>query len=125
MKLLRTFKKLNRLRLKNLSGKGAALFLLNRKIPAMGGGKARFGAITDLHLDRGGKTIAFEITREQEVNTVTVRGYGIAAHKGKSALRWQSMEFAGPSSDVYRQAFHNIDRIDVPRAYVSFLEAVL
>lgn len=125
MNLLQTFKKLNRLRLKTLNGKSAALFLLNRKIPDLGGGKARFGAITDLRLDRGAKTIAFEITRDQEINTITVHGYGIAAQQGQSALRWQSLEFTGPSSGMYRQVFHGLDQIQIPRAYLFMLEAVL
>ncbi|WP_448871228.1 hypothetical protein [Desulfobulbus propionicus] len=125
MKLLQTFKKLNRLRLKYINGKSAALFLLNRKIPDLGGGRAHFGTITDLRLDRQNKAISFEISREQEINTVTVRGYGIAANKGRSALHWQSMEFAGPSSNAYRQAFRGLDRIEVPRAYMYMLEAVL
>lgn len=125
MKLLQTFKKLNRLRLQKLNGKSAALFLLNRKIPRLGGDKAHFGTITDLHLNRREKTIAVEITREREINTVTVRGYGIAAHKGQSALRWQSMEFDGPSSALYRRTFKGLDRIQVPRAYLYMLEAFL
>lgn len=125
MKLLQTFKKLNRLQIKQLSGKKAALFLLNRKIPALAGGKAGFGTITDLHLDRGSKTISFEISRGGETNTVTVRGYTIGAHKGQSALTWQSLDCAGPAADVYRRAFRGLDRIEVPRASIFMLEAIL
>lgn len=125
MKLLQTFKKLNRLQLKRLSGKSAALYLLNRKIPNLVGGRANFGTITDLHLDRTTKSTAFEITRNGEINTITVQGYGIEAAKGRSYLRWQGMVFSGPASAVYRQAFRGLDRIEVPRAYIFMLEAVL
>nr|WP_320013193.1 hypothetical protein [uncultured Desulfobulbus sp.] len=125
MKLLQTLKKLKRLRLTTINGKSATLFLLNRRIPKLGGGKARFGSITDLHLDRKNKTIAFEITRAKETNTVTVQGYGFAAHKGQSALEWKSMEFNGPSGDIYRQALGELKRIEIPRTYITLLEAML
>lgn len=125
MKLLQTFKKLKRLSLKRLNGKSAALFLLNRKIPAMAGGKANFGAITDLQLDRTGKTLSFEITRNTMTNTITVRGYRIDARKGQSCLGWQAMEFVGPDKEHYRRAFTGIERIQVPKASIFMLEAVL
>ncbi len=125
MKLLQTFKKLNKLNLKRLSGKSAALFLLNRKIPTLAGGKKNFGAITDLNLDRKNKTISFEITRDQVVNTITVRGYRLVALKGQSYLNWTEMVFDGPDQEVYQRAFHGFERLEVPRASIFMLEAVL
>lgn len=125
MKLLQTFKKLNKLYRKKLSGKNAALFLLNRKIPNLAGGKKAFGTITDLHLDRQNKTTSFEITRDNEVNTITVRGYRIVAYKGASYLNWTAMDFDGPARETYRQAFRGFERLEVPRAYIFMLEAVL
>lgn len=125
MNLVNFFKKMGRLRNKSLSGKGAALFLLNRRIPAMAGGKKAFGKITDLRLDRPTKTIAFEISRDGSINTITVRGYHIAAHRGESCLSWKDMEFSGPDKGRYAKIFHDIERIKISKNSLFLLEAVL
>jgi hypothetical protein len=125
MNLLNFFKKIGRLRDKHLSGKNAALFLLNRKIPGLAGGRKEFGKITDIRLERPTKTIAFEITKDNRVNTITVRGYHIAAHRGDSCLGWNSMEFAGPDRARYGEIFQDIERIKISKNSIFLLEAVL
>lgn len=125
MKIFTLFKKLGRLKDKSLSGKGAALFLLNRKIPELAGGKNAFGRITDLHLDRQAKNVSFEIARASEVNTITVKGYYVDALMGKSCVTWNSMEFDGPAREKYRKIFQGINRIEISKRYIFMLEAVL
>lgn len=125
MKILTLFKKLGRLKEKSLSGKGAALFLLNRKIPELAGGKNAFGKITDLRLEREAKSVSFEISRDSEVNTITVKGYHIDPRLGQSCLSWDVMEFDGPARERYRKIFQNIDRIEISKRYIFMLEAVL
>lgn len=125
MHLMTFFKKIRRLREKHLSGKGAALFLLNRKIPGLAGGRREFGTITDLRLDRPAKTISFEITRGAMVNTIAVRGYHIATHRGESCLEWNSMEFSGPDRVRYGKIFQNVERIRISKNSLFLLEAVL
>lgn len=125
MKLLKTFSKLKKLRLKHINGKTTALFLLNRNIPRMTAGKQNFGKITDLHLDRKQKNSTFEITRNGEVNTVTVQGYKIVANKGKSFLSWQKLDCTGPAKTEYHRAFKGLKQLEIPKKYITIVEAAL
>jgi len=125
MKLLETLKRVSQLRLGSIDGKGAALFLLNRRLPELVGNTTEFGRMTDLRLDRRAHSIAFDISREREVHTITVRGYRLFTVQQRSYLGWSSLRVDGPAREHYSRAFHGIERIEVPRRYVFMLEALL
>lgn len=125
MKIFKEFKKLKKLKMKKLNGKNAALFLLNRKLQQISTKHGSYGKITDLQLDRQTKTLEFEILRGEAINTIAILGYHFTAFKGHSYLGWSSLSFNGPSQGEYRKVFHNIDRIEVSKRYLSLLEVVL
>jgi len=126
MNLSNIFKKLRRLKEKRLSGKTAAMFLLNRKLAGMkNGGADEFGKIIDLRLDRPEKSIAIELSRNGETSVVMVKGYRVESHLGGSALSWQSMDFTGADRERYRRIFRGVDRIKIPKSTIFMLEAIL
>ena len=125
MNLEKIFKKLRRLRFKRINGKSAALFLLNRKLPSLAGGRKDIGKITDLHLDKKQKSISFELSKSDVVHTLTIRNYRFIARKGLSQLTWDSMVFDGPEAERYKKAFSDVTHIEVPKNYISFMEAAL
>lgn len=125
MNLSKIFKKLKKLRFQRINGKSAALFLINRKLPALAGGNKNIGKITDLRLDRQRKAISFELTGNGNTSTLTIRDYHFKARKGQSQLAWSAMDFDGPGAENYRKAFSGVSHIEVPKRYISIIEAAL
>jgi len=123
--MINFFGKIKNLGFKKFNSKNAALFLLNRKIPQLGGGRDNFGKITDLRLDRKARTISFEVSRENQAHTITVKKYRFVEYKGRSCLSWLTLDCRGPQREHYNRILHDIKRIEVPRRYLSLLEVVL
>jgi hypothetical protein len=118
------FNKLKKLKNRYLSGKGAILFLLNRKVGAMVGDKD-FGQLTDLHLDRAEKNIVLEICRGLSVNTIAIEGYGVVNRQGTPYLTWKGARIDGPDKDRYAQVFQRRDGIELTKRYAAVVEAIL
>lgn len=119
------FKVLMEFRFKQLLGKRAALFLLNRKLPEMAGPGVDLGRITDLELDRESKTMTFTITRAEQESKVSVRGYRVVRQQDGSYLGWQAIDCTGPAAANFRRTFSGLHRIPVPERHVRLLESVL
>ncbi|MCK5544450.1 MAG: hypothetical protein KAI35_04480 [Desulfobulbaceae bacterium] len=122
--MLKFFRKIKNLRFKKLGTKDAALFLINRKLSAMGSNE-NFGKLTDLKLDRPTKTISFEVSRDEQVHSIAIKGYRFVIHNGRSCLSWAKVECRGPSQSNYLKFFKGLDRIEIPRRYLSLLEVIL
>ena len=118
------FNKLKKLKNRYLSGKGAILFLLNRKVGAMVGDRD-FGQLTDLHLDRAEKNIVLEICRGLSVNTIAIEGYVVVNRQGTPSLTWKGARIDGPDKDRYAQVFQRRDGIELTKRYAAVVEAIL
>ncbi|PIE38511.1 MAG: hypothetical protein CSA53_04115 [Gammaproteobacteria bacterium] len=125
MEIKKTSSRFKRLRQRYFSTKAAVLFILNRKIKGAVGLGEDFGRITDIELDRGKKDITMEVTQEDAVNTIAVRGYGFEQRKGKPYLIWKTMDFAGPAGEEYRRRFAGMNGIELSKKYIAVVEAVL
>ncbi len=117
------FKRLKKLKNRYLSGKGAILFLLNRKVAAMVG--ADFGELTDLHLDRAEKNMVLEISRGLDVNTIAISGYGVVSRQGKPYLTWNDARVEGPERERYASIFQRKEGIELTKRYAAVVEAIL
>jgi len=118
------FKKLKKLKNRYLSGKGAILFLLNRKVGAMVG-DADFGELTDLRLDRAEKNIVLEIARGPNVNTIAIEGYVVVSRHGTPYLTWKGAHIDGPDKERYAQVFQRREGIELTKRYAAVVEAIL
>ncbi|WP_028318064.1 hypothetical protein [Desulfobulbus elongatus] len=116
--------KLKKLKNRWLTGKGAILFLLNRKVAAMTG-DGDFGELTDLRLDRAEKNLVLEVSRGLHVNTIAIRGYGVVTRRGTPYLTWKSAQCDGPDSERYAQVFRQRDGIELSKRSVAVVEAIL
>ena len=117
------FKRLKKLKNRYLSGKGAILFLLNRKVAAMVG--ADFGELTDLHLDRAAKNMVLEIRCGLDVNTIAINGYGVVNRQGKPFLTWNTTQIEGPDRERYMPIFQRKEGIELTKRYAAVVEAIL
>lgn len=118
------FNKLKKLKTRYLSGKGAILFLLNRKVGAMVGDKD-FGKLTDLHLDRAEKNLTLEISRGLNTNTINIEGYGVVSRQGKPFLIWKGVRVDGPDKERYAPVFYRREGIELTKRYATVVEALL
>ncbi len=118
------FKKLKKLKNRYLSGKGAILFLLNRKVGAMIG-DVDFGELTNLRLDRAEKNIVLEIARGPNVNTIAIEGYGVVNRKGLAYLVWKDARIDGPDKERYAPVFERRKGIELTKRYAAVVEAIL
>lgn len=118
------FNKLKKLKNRYLSGKGAILFLLNRKVGAMVGDKD-FGELTDLHLDRAEKNLTLEISRGLSINTINIEGYGVISRQGKPYLIWKKAQVDGPDRERYAPVFNRCEGIELTKRYATVVEALL
>lgn len=118
------FKKLKKLKNRYLSGKGAILFLLNRKVGAMVGDRD-FGELTDLHLDRADKNMVLEISRGLSVNTITIGGYSVVIRRGTPYLTWRETRIEGPDRERFARVFERREGIELTKRYAAVVEAIL
>lgn len=118
------FKKLKKLKNRYLSGKGAILFLLNRKVGAMVGDRD-FGELTDLHLDRADKNMVLEISRGLSVNTITIGGYSVVIRRGTPYLTWRETRIEGPDRERFARVFGRREGIELTKRYAAVVEAIL
>ena len=114
-----------RFRDRYLSGKAAALFVVNRKLKGFFGEHNNFGKLTDLSLSRREKTIALEVSDGSEVTTITIRDYGFSERRGEPYLIWQSIDFEGPGREKYQKIFARQQGLQLSKKIFALVEAVL
>ena len=122
--MLSLYYKIKNFRLREVGAKGAAIFLINKKLSAMEGGD-KLGKITDLQLNRTDKSMVLEATRDAEINSINVKGYKTVLFKGKSFITWDSMEFNGNDRSHYQKIFKNVKRIEISKQVITLLKVIL
>ncbi len=122
--MLSLYYKIKNFRLREVGAKGAAIFLINKKLSAMEGGD-KLGKITDLQLNRADKSMVLEATRDAEINSINVKGYKTVLFKGKSFITWDSMEFNGNDRSHYQKIFKNVKRIEISKQVITLLKVIL
>lgn len=122
--MLSFLRKIKNLRLKKIGAKDAAIFLLNRKLPALTGSND-LGRVVDLRLDRPGKSLAVDIGQEERVSSVAIKNYRFVLNKGQSYLTWDTIHCQGDEAKRFGKALSAIKQIEVPRRYMGLLEVIL
>ena len=122
--MLSFLRKIKNLRFRKIGAKNAALFLINKKLSTMEGGN-ELGRIIDLHLDRPTKTMTMEVEWNDQVNSIAIRDYKFVLFKSKSFLTWKVVECQGADQQRYCKIFNDVERIKVPKKYMTLLEVIL
>ena len=124
MKALTFVRKYKKFKGRRITFKRLALFFINRKLAKSANG-ANFGSITDLQVNRKGRTLTFDASRDGAITTITIRDYRFFTEKNSSYLGWQRIDITGPQRHQILKAFGKTSRISVPKSSIKYLEALL
>ena len=124
MNAITLLKKIKKLKRSTFTVKRVALFFINRRL-AKYAKAADFGSITDLRVDREGRTLAVESSRNGAITTIVIRNYRFSTEKNSSYLRWQHIDITGPQRLEYLAVLSATSRIEVPKSSIKYLEAIL
>lgn len=122
--MLSFLQKIKKLRFKKIGAKDAAIFLINRKLPALAGTRD-LGEVTDLRLNRPAKSLAVDLARNNQTSSVTINKYRFVLFKSKSFLTWDNIECQGKDGKRFKQALSSVKQIEVPKKYMSILKVIL
>jgi hypothetical protein len=121
---LTVVKKMKKMGGRSYGAKRFVLFLINRRL-ARNRGAAALGSITDLRVDRTDRSLLVQSTRDGAVTTLNISGYRFFTERQRAYLGWSALAIDGPMRRHYRQALLGVNRIEVPKSSVKFLEALL
>jgi hypothetical protein len=124
MNAITLLKKIKKLKRSTFTVKRVALFFINRRL-AKYAKASDFGSITDLRVDREGRTLAVESSRNGAITTIVIRNYRFSTEKNSSYLRWQHIDISGPQRREYLAVLSATSRIEVPKSSIKYLEAML